>query len=196
LGSNVTDRKSTPHFSIPKSIRLSWRQGSAIIEAAYVKPAEQFRHQGQSLARCRYGFSSNVALNEPCRLNPKHAVNLLCRSSRLCAGIAQVGFAAAPKDGRDALLDAGRKQIESHLVGAKFRREEMKTASAKVALLTTALRVGTPPAFAALRYHDTKLASLKDAKFDAAFSAVDKLKPIPEAMWFWAEALRLRGVKS
>jgi hypothetical protein len=46
------------------------------------------------------------------------------------------------------------------------------------------------------RYHDTKLASLKDAKFDAAYSAVGKLNPIPEAMWFWVEALRLRGVKS
>jgi hypothetical protein len=110
--------------------------------------------------------------------------------------IAQVGFAAAPKDGRDALLDAGRKQIESHLVGVKFRREEMKTAAAKAALLTSALRAATPPAFAVLRYDDTKLAGLKDAKFDAAYSAVGKLKPIPEAMWFWVEALRLRGVKS
>ena len=110
--------------------------------------------------------------------------------------IAQVGFAAAPKDGRDALLDAGRKQIESHLVGVKFRREEMKTAAAKAALLTSVLRAGTSPAFAVLRYDDTKLAGLKDAKFDAAYSAVGKLKPIPEAMWFWVEALRLRGVKS
>jgi hypothetical protein len=109
--------------------------------------------------------------------------------------IAQVGFAAAPKDGRDALLDAGRKQIESHLVDAKFRREEMKTAGAKAALLTSALRATVPPAFGGMRYDDTKLAGLKDAKFDAAYSAVGKLKPIPEAMWFWAEALRLRGVK-
>jgi hypothetical protein len=93
----------------------------------------------------------------------------------------------------DALLDAGRKQIESHLVGVKFRREEMKTAAAKAALLTSALRAGVSPAFAALRYDDTKLAGLKDVKFDAAYSAVGKLKPVPEAMWFWVQALRLRG---
>ena len=107
--------------------------------------------------------------------------------------IAQVGFASAPKDGRDELLDAGRKQIESHLVGVKFRREEMKIAAAKAALIASALRPGPPPDFSALRYDETKLASLKNLKFDAAYSAVGKLKAIPEAMWLWSEALRLRG---
>jgi len=107
--------------------------------------------------------------------------------------IAQVGFAIAPKDGRDELLEAGRRQIGSHLVGVKFRREEMKTAAAKAALLTSALRVPRPPAIAALRYNDTKLSGLKGAKFGAAYSAVGRLKAIPEAMWLWGEALRLRG---
>jgi len=107
--------------------------------------------------------------------------------------IAQVGFSVAPKDGRCELLDAGRKQLDSHLVGVKFRREEMKTAAAKAALLATALRATAPPDFAALRYDETKLASLKDAKFDAAFSAIGKLKAIPEAMWYWMEALRLQS---
>ncbi len=69
----------------------------------------------------------------------------------------------------------------------------MKIAAAKAALLTSALRATVPPAFAVLHYDDTKLASLKDVKFDAAFSAAGKLKAIPEAMWLWAEALRLRG---
>ncbi|MEP6672842.1 MAG: nucleotidyl transferase AbiEii/AbiGii toxin family protein [Chthoniobacter sp.] len=106
--------------------------------------------------------------------------------------IAQVGLAAAPKDGRCELLDAGRKQLDSHLVGVKFRREEMKTAAAKAALLATAIRAANPPDFTALRYDESKLASLKDAKFDAEFSAIGKLKAVPEAMWLWAEALRLR----
>ena len=66
--------------------------------------------------------------------------------------IAEVGLASAPKDGRDELLDAGRKQIESHLVGVKFRREEMKIASAKAALLASALRTAALADFAALRY--------------------------------------------
>lgn len=105
--------------------------------------------------------------------------------------IAQVGLSNAPKDGCDALLDAGRRQIGSHLVGLKFRREEMKIAAAKAALLASALRAPAPPAIAALRYDETKLATLKDVKFDAAFSA-GKLKAIPEAMWLWSEALRLR----
>lgn len=108
--------------------------------------------------------------------------------------IAQVGFAAAPKDGRCELLDAGRKQLDSHLVGVKFRREEMKIAAAKAALLATALRATAPPDFAALRYDETKLASLKEAKFDAAYSALGKLKAVPEAMWYWAEAMRLRAL--
>ena len=107
--------------------------------------------------------------------------------------IAQVGFASAPKDGRDELLELGRRQIESHLVGVKFRREQMKTAAAKAALITSALRVPGPPAIAGLRYDNTKIPGLKDAKFDAAHSAVGRLKANPEAMWFWVEALRLRG---
>jgi hypothetical protein len=109
--------------------------------------------------------------------------------------IAQVGFAIAPKDGRDELLEAGRKQIGSHLVGVKFRRDEMKIAAGKAALLTSALRADAPLGFDAMRYDKTKLASLKDMKFDRAFSAVSKLKANPEAMWLWAEALRLRGLK-
>jgi len=55
--------------------------------------------------------------------------------------------------------------------------------------------VGVSPGFGALRYDETKLASLKDAKFDAAFPAVRKLKAIPEAMWLWTEALRLRSIQ-
>jgi hypothetical protein len=106
--------------------------------------------------------------------------------------ITQVSFSAAPKDGRDELLEAGRKQIGSHLVAVRFRREEMKIAAAKAALLTSALRAPVSPAYSALRYDETKLARLKDVKFDAAFSAAGKLKAVPEAMWLWAEALRLR----
>jgi hypothetical protein len=109
--------------------------------------------------------------------------------------VAQVGFNVAPKDGRDELLEAGRKQIESHLVGVRFRREEMKIAAAKAALLASALRATAQPGFGALRYDETKLASLKGARFDAAYSAVGRLKAIPEAMWLWAEALRLRGIQ-
>src|SRR5260221_8895973 len=107
--------------------------------------------------------------------------------------ITQAGFANAPKDGRDELLDAGRRQIGSHLVGVKFRREEMKIAPAKTALLASAVRADAPPAFSSLRYDDTKLAGLRDVRFDAVHSAAGKLKAIPEAMWLWAEALRLRG---
>ncbi len=75
----------------------------------------------------------------------------------------------------------------------KFRREEMKIAAAKAALLMNALRATPPPAFAALRYDATKLSTLTDVKFEPVFSAIGRLKAIPEAMWFWTEAMRLRG---
>jgi len=106
--------------------------------------------------------------------------------------IAQVGLVGAPKDGRDALLDAGRRQLVSHLVGTSFRREEMKIAAAKAALLSSAIRATGPSDFPALRYDDNKLASLKNAKVVAPYAAVGTLKAIPEAMWLWSEALRLR----
>jgi hypothetical protein len=66
--------------------------------------------------------------------------------------ITQVGFANEPKDGREKPIEAGRKQIESHLVGVTFRREQMKIAVAKAALLTSALRTAVPPAFGASTY--------------------------------------------
>ena len=109
--------------------------------------------------------------------------------------IAQVGFAIAPKDGRCELLDTGRNQLVSHLVGVKFHREEMKTAAAKAALLTSILRADAPPDFAASRYDETKLAKLKEVKFDADYADIGKLKAIPQAMWLWSEALRLREGK-
>jgi hypothetical protein len=107
--------------------------------------------------------------------------------------IAQVGLAGAPKDGRCELVEAGRRQIGSHLVGVRFQREEMKTAAAKAALLASVLRGGGTPEFASLRYDDTKLASLKSARFDRPYAAVGGLRAIPEAMWLWAEALRHRN---
>lgn len=110
--------------------------------------------------------------------------------------IAQVGFANAPQDGRCHLIEAGRKQIASHLVGVKFRREEMKIAAAKAALLATALSAETPPTFPALRYDETKLASLKSVTFGGAYPAIGKLKAVPEAMWLWNQALQLRSANT
>ena len=74
----------------------------------------------------------------------------------------------------------------------KFRREEMKTAAAKAALLTSILRADIPPDFAASRYDETKLTKLKEVKFDADYADIGNLKAIPQAMWLWSEALRLR----
>ena len=37
--------------------------------------------------------------------------------------MAQVGLSGAPTDGRCDLIELGRRQLESHLVGARFRRE-------------------------------------------------------------------------
>lgn len=107
--------------------------------------------------------------------------------------IAQVGLSGAPDDDRCGLFDAGRKQLASHLVGAKFRREEMKIAAAKAALLSSVLRTQMPLDFASLRYDATKLAALSNVFFKTPYAAICRLKAIPEAMWLWAEAFRLKG---
>jgi hypothetical protein len=65
---------------------LNWWTVSGIMAVAYAKSAEQFRHQGQPLARCRHGFFPNETLNQPCRLKPAHAGSSSCQSSRLRAG--------------------------------------------------------------------------------------------------------------
>jgi len=107
--------------------------------------------------------------------------------------IAQVGFAVAPKDGRCELLDRGRQQLDSHLVGVKFRREDMKIAAAKGALLAATIRARETSVFSTLRYDATKIESLKTVTFPDNYAALGKLKAVPEAMWYWAEATRRHG---
>lgn len=106
--------------------------------------------------------------------------------------IAQVGFTMAPKDGRCELLGRGCQQLDSHLVGVKFRREDMKIAAAKGALLAATIRARGSSQFAELRYNESKIEGLKTVTFPENYAALGKLKAVPEAMWYWAEATRLR----
>jgi hypothetical protein len=104
--------------------------------------------------------------------------------------IAQVGLAGAPTDSRCELIESGRRQLESHLVGARFRREDMKTAAAKAAFLTCSLHSGID--LTTMRYDETKLNFLKTFEFPVDLPALRRLKAIPEAMWYWSLAARLR----
>lgn len=105
--------------------------------------------------------------------------------------MAQVGLSGAPTDGRCELIELGRRQLESHLVGATFRREDMKTAAAKAALLSQAMY--TDVDLSKLRYSDDRLGFLKTFAFPDEFAAIRRLKAIPEAMWYWSMAIRLRA---
>ena len=105
--------------------------------------------------------------------------------------MAQVGLSKAPTDGRCELIELGRRQLESHLVGARFRREEMKVAAAKAALLTRAIRMDLDLAEA--QYNETRLALLRTFVFPDDLAAVRRLKAIPEAMWYWSLAARLKA---
>jgi hypothetical protein len=105
--------------------------------------------------------------------------------------MAWVGLSKAPADGRCELIEKGRRELDSHLVGHRFRREEMKEAAAKAALLARALRHGSLPAFETLRFGASQVVALRDARFPAAFSAIAKLKTAPAAIWYWQQALGL-----
>jgi len=102
--------------------------------------------------------------------------------------MAQVGLSNAPIDGRCELIELGRRQLESHLVGTRFRREDMKVAAAKAALLTRAIRSDMNLADA--RYDESRRDFLKAFTFPADLSAIRRLKAIPEAMWYWSLATR------
>ncbi len=105
--------------------------------------------------------------------------------------MAQVGLSGAPRDGRCELIELGRRQLESHLVGARFRREEMKTAAAKAALLSRAMRAEAD--LSDLRYNEDRLGFLRTFAFPDEFAAVRRLEAIPETMWYWSMAIRLRA---
>jgi len=102
----------------------------------------------------------------------------------------QTGLSGIPTTKYHELFDIGRKQLESHLFGVKFRREEMKIAASKAALLSRTLH--TSADLKTLRYDETKIPLLKTMVFPANFSSLGKLKAIPEAMWYWSEALRMQ----
>jgi hypothetical protein len=101
----------------------------------------------------------------------------------------RVGISGAPTDGSGELFEQGRRQLASHLVGSTFRREDMKVAAAKAALLTRAVRGDFH--FADARYDETKLSFLKDFAFPDELAAIRRLKAIPEAMWYWSLAARM-----
>ena len=101
----------------------------------------------------------------------------------------QVGFVGAPMDGRCELIDIGRRQLESHLVGVRFRCEDMKIAAAKTAFLTCSRNSGID--INAVRYDETRLPFLRNFAFPDDLAALRKLKAIPEAMWYWSLATRL-----
>lgn len=105
--------------------------------------------------------------------------------------IACVGLGKAPADGRCELLEKGRRELDSHLVGYRFRREDLKTAAAKAALLARVLRTDSAPEFTDLRYDDSKIESLRNVRFASAFAAIAKLKTTPAAIWYWQQALDL-----
>jgi hypothetical protein len=101
----------------------------------------------------------------------------------------QVGLSGALADGRGELFEQGLRQLANHLVGSTFRREDMKVAAAKAALLTRAIRGDFH--FADARYDETKLSFLKDFAFPDELAAIRRLKAIPEAMWYWSLAARM-----
>lgn len=107
--------------------------------------------------------------------------------------MAKVGLPKVPADGLYELIEKGRRELDSHLVGHRFRREEMKVAAAKAALLARALGLGSPPAFETLRFDSSRVEELRNARFPAAFSAIAKLKTAPAAIWYWQQALDLMG---
>jgi hypothetical protein len=175
FGPNTTGIPLNDHYSM-QFMKQVFDIGE-LFDAASDLPEVRTAYESIFAAENRYRggrFSSKQALTD-------------AFSTAYC--MAQVGFSGAPTDGRCELMELGRRQLESHLVGSRFRRDEMKTAAAKAALLTRALH--TEVDLSSLRYNEDQLSYLKTFTFPNEFAAIHRLKAIPEAMWYWSMATRL-----
>jgi hypothetical protein len=91
-------------------------------------------------------------------------------------------------DEHAATLEAGVRQIDSHIVGHRYSFDNAKVAAAKAAALTAMFSLeGTPPPISDVRYSEEKIAGLRTSKLAAPYDKLNILLRAgnAEAFYYW-----------
>lgn len=90
----------------------------------------------------------------------------------------------------EKILRTGIENIQSHLVGCKFKLNEAKVAAGKAALLSVLIKNKSPNRFQSFKYNPKDNASLKGLKMPERHKSLEKLLGTnPEAFHYWYQAV-------
>lgn len=121
--------------------------------------------------------------------NREKVLNDTIAVSRL---LCMLGFKGCPDNFETQILAKGIHQIDSHIIGNRFSREEAKICAAKAAWLATALKSGRSNILIP-RYSIVELKELVAAPLQDSYTSLNKLRAgVPEAYYYWLKAAQVR----
>jgi hypothetical protein len=102
--------------------------------------------------------------------------------------ISLIGLKGCPVSENIQTLETGIRQLDSHIVGRRFSRDEAKICAAKVAWLATALKRGKAAAIP--RYNSEELQDLVAIPLENDLAPLNRLRAgNPEAYYYWQKAM-------
>ncbi|MCU0857867.1 MAG: nucleotidyl transferase AbiEii/AbiGii toxin family protein [Pontiellaceae bacterium] len=117
----------------------------------------------------------------------EQVLNDTVEASRL---ISLIGLKGCPASEEVQTLETGIGQLDSHIIGKKFSRDEAKVCAAKAAWLAAALK--RVKASAVPRYNIEELQILAATPLQDDYAALNRLKAgSPEAYYYWQKTLRV-----
>ena len=118
----------------------------------------------------------------------EQVLNDTVEASRL---ISLIGLKGCPASEEVQTLEAGIGQLDSHIIGKRFSRDEAKICAAKAAWLATALKRGNSIAIIP-RYNTEELRTLAATPLQNDFAPLNRLRAgNPEAYYFWLKTKEL-----
>lgn len=104
--------------------------------------------------------------------------------------ISLIGLKGCPATEEVQTLETGIGQLDSHIIGKRFARDEAKVCAAKAAWLATALYYGNAAAIP--RYNTEELRTLAATPLQNDFAPLNRLRAgNPEAYYFWLKTKEL-----
>jgi hypothetical protein len=107
--------------------------------------------------------------------------------------LSQIGLKGETVNATTQLLEKGRKQIASHLIGTNYGRQHAQISAAKAACIAAYIQSAKPLAsLDAIRYSPDKLAQLPGKPMTAPYEILNRLTVNAEALWYWHQAQQAR----
>ncbi len=119
--------------------------------------------------------------------NREQVLNDTIEAARL---ISLIGLKGCPPSKEVKILETGIGQLDSHIIGKRFSRDEAKVCAAKAAWLATALKRGN--SITIPRYNIEELQTLAAVPLQGDFTPLNRLRAgNPEAYYYWLKTKEL-----